>query len=83
MTQRRDTTGRGEGGSFRPSAKTIVAIVVIVLLIVLVVMNSEPTTVHLIFTTVTLQLWVLLTIVIVLSVGVGYMLGSQRTKARK
>lgn len=83
MARRPDSTARGSSGSFRPSGKTIVAVVVIVLLIVLVVLNSEPTTVHILFTTVTMQLWVLLTIVIAISLGVGYLLGSQRSRARR
>lgn len=61
----------------------ILAGVVAVLLILLVALNSQSTELHLIFTTVSLPLWVLLTIVIVLALGVGYVLGSQASKPRK
>ncbi|MFN8103452.1 MAG: LapA family protein [Acidimicrobiia bacterium] len=81
MSERRESTDKASRSG--PSAKMIVAGIVAVLLIVLVVLNSQTVPLHLIFVTVEWPLWLLLTIVIVLALGIGYILGSQASKRRK
>jgi uncharacterized integral membrane protein len=67
---------------FRPSAKQIGAGAIVVALIVFVLQNTDSTPVTLLVFDVTFPLWLMLAATIVLSLGVGYVLGS-RGKTRK
>jgi uncharacterized integral membrane protein len=69
---------------FRPSGKQIGAAVILVALIIFVLQNTDTTSVTLLIFDVTFPLWLILAGTIVLSMGVGYVLGSRgRTRKQK
>ncbi|MCO5321683.1 MAG: LapA family protein [Microthrixaceae bacterium] len=67
---------------FRPSSKQVLGAVVAVVLVILIAANSGPTSVSLVVTSVTMPLWLILTITALLGMGIGMLLGSRRARAR-
>jgi len=50
--------------------------------VILIAANSGPTSVSLVVTSVTMPLWLILTITALLGMGIGMLLGSRRARAR-
>jgi uncharacterized integral membrane protein len=78
--KRRWETGdaHGEKDGFKPSGKQIGAGIVGLLLLVFVLQNTDKTSVTLLLFDINSPLWMVLAGSILLSVGVGYVLGSRR-----
>ena len=72
-----------EGGDERSgvSPKQIAAGVLAVLLVIFVLQNTDSTSITLLVFDVTFPLWLVLTGTILLSVGIGYLLGSRRRRS--
>jgi len=75
------TSDRSPEG-FRPSGKQIGAGVVALVLVVFVLQNTQTTTITMVVFDVSFPLWLVLIGTILLSVGVGYVLGG-RGKTRR
>lgn len=67
---------------FRPTGRQIGGAVIVVLLIVFIAANNDTVPVSLVFVSVELPLWLVLTVTALLGVGVGMLLGSRRAKAK-
>jgi len=78
MTERRDA---GESG-FRPTPKMIGSAVLGVLLLVFVFSNTESTNVSLLVIDIEAPLWLVLAGVIVVSFGIGYVVGGRGQKRK-
>lgn len=72
----------GASGGFRPSGRQIGGGIVTILLIVFIAANSKTVPVSLVFVSVELPMWLVLSITALLGVGVGMLLGSRRAKAK-
>ena len=81
---RRWETGsaHGEREGFKPSARQIGAGVVGFLLLVFVLQNTDSTSLTVLLFEVTFPLWLVLAGTILLSLGVGYVLGGRRRRGR-
>jgi uncharacterized integral membrane protein len=73
----------GEKAGFKPSGKQIGAGIVAVLLVVFVLQNTETTSVTMLIFDINSPLWMVLAVTILLSIGVGYALGSRRGSRKK
>ncbi len=74
-----DTTTKA---GFRPSPGQIGAVVLGVVLLAFVITNSESAEIHLLVTTVSAPLWLVLAVVIAVAFAAGLLVGRQR-QARK
>jgi uncharacterized integral membrane protein len=74
---------RGEDEGFRLSGRQIGAGIVALLLVVFVLQNTDTTSVTLLVFDVSFPLWLVLAGTILLSLGVGYVLGSRGRSRRK
>ncbi|MGZ4680970.1 MAG: LapA family protein [Acidimicrobiales bacterium] len=72
-----DDEGAGKPGI---TPKQITAGVLAVLLVVFVLQNTDSTSITLLLFDVTFPLWLVLTGTILISVGIGYLIGSRRRK---
>ena len=68
---------------FRPSAKQIGAGIIALVLVIFVLQNTDSTSVTLLVFDLNFPLWMVLALTIVLSLGVGYVLGSRGKVRRK
>ena len=73
---------RSDQAGFRPSGRQIGAGIIGFLLLVFVLQNTDSTSLTLLIFDVTFPLWLVLAGTIVLSVGIGYVMGS-RGRSRK
>ena len=76
--------GKGPGTSdgFRPTGRQIGGGIVAVVLVIFIAANTDDATINLIFTKVTLSLWLVLAGTALLGVLVGIGIGTRRTKRR-
>ena len=72
-----------ERDGFHPSGKQIGAGVILLVLVIFVLQNTDSTSITLLVFDVTFPLWLVLAGTILLSLGVGYVLGSRGKVRRK
>jgi uncharacterized integral membrane protein len=73
----------GDPAGFRPSGRMIGTGIVVLALVIFVLQNTNTTSITLFIFRVSFPLWLVLAGTIVLSVGVGYALGSRGRSKRK
>lgn len=64
----------------RIDSRVVVGIVVLVVLLVFVFQNTEETPLHFLFFDFSAPLWLMLGLTVLLSLGVGYLLGRRRRR---
>jgi uncharacterized integral membrane protein len=77
----RDDDGVQREGRSHVDGRLVVGAIVLVLLVVFIAQNTEDAQLHFLFFDFTASLWLMLTITVVLSLGVGFLLGRRARRS--